>query len=149
MVFIRLAFSPGFEWVIILPRVISTFIHHPLDLFIGDGDRLNFVIPSTHCLSDYTGTGRIDRASSLTMLDSIFETFVKSVSEFPGIELGILRIAPSAWLMKRVAASTRAVPVTEFISDFYAICLDGPRLLDHTTITTDEAKGATMKVHWL
>ena len=149
MMFIRLTFPLGLEQITIIPRVISAFIHPPLNLIIRDRDRLGFIILPAHCLDGNASTGRINRASSLTMLDSIFETFVKSVSEFPGIELGILRIAPSAWLMKRVAASTRAVPVTEFISDFYAICLDGPRLLDHTTITTDEAKGATMKVHWL
>ena len=85
--------------------------------------------------------------STITISDAPFEASMNSIYELPGIKFSVLRITASARFVKRMAVSTGTEPVTELISDFNAVRLDGPGFLDHTTIPTGKAEGATVEVH--
>ena len=85
--------------------------------------------------------------SKITISNAPFEAFMNSIHELPCIKFSVLCVTASAWFMIRMAVSTGTEPVTELISDFNAVRLDGPGFLDHTTIPTGKAEGATVEVH--
>ena len=146
VMFICLTFPLGPERIMIIPRVISIFVEDSFTFDFRERDRLSSNTSRAHCL---TNAGRVFRASDIAVLDSTLETFMNSIGELPCVELRIFGVAPGTRLVKWVTPPTGTISVTKLISDLNTICLDGPRLLDHTAIVANQAKGATMEVHRL